>query len=244
MASNTGGVKRKQPEGGAPKPSPAPKRLVSIETLGSVAAAPVRYNIPKENKIAINTPIVAQLPPLSMLPVQPTPEVTFIPQPRAGQLFAPSYQQALGKVSKHTVQYVFPHLAPNKGQASANNDPYAKKHLRKAAGEVWEDPTLVEWNPEDHRIFVGDLGNEVNDDVLYRAFFKYPSILKAKVLRDKKSGKSRGYGFVSFGEPGDMVKALKEMNGQYIGNRPCKLKKSRWKDRAVEEEPASTSNRK
>jgi RNA recognition motif-containing protein len=39
---------------------------------------------------------------------------------------------------------------------------------------------------DDHRIFVGDLGNEVNDDVLTKAFVKYPSFAKAKVVRDKK----------------------------------------------------------
>lgn len=34
---------------------------------------------------------------------------------------------------------------------------------------------------DDFRIFCGDLGNEVNDDILARAFSRYPSFLKAKV---------------------------------------------------------------
>ena len=41
----------------------------------------------------------------------------------------------------------------------------------------------------DFRVFVGDLGNEVTDDVLRQAFQRYPSFQKAKVLRDKKTGK-------------------------------------------------------
>lgn len=38
-----------------------------------------------------------------------------------------------------------------------------------------------EWPDNDFRIFVGDIGNEVNDDVLAKAFQRYPSFAKAKV---------------------------------------------------------------
>ena len=69
--------------------------------------------------------------------------------------------------------------------------------MRKAAGKVWEDQTLEEWPENDFRIFCGDLGNEVSDDVLSTAFKKYPSFVKARVIRDKKTNKSKGYGFVS-----------------------------------------------
>ena len=72
-----------------------------------------------------------------------------------------------------------------------------KKIMRKAAGKVWEDQTLEEWPDNDYRIFCGDLGNEVNDDVLANAFKKYPSFVKARVIRDKKTLKSKGFGFVS-----------------------------------------------
>ena len=51
---------------------------------------------------------------------------------------------------------------------------------------------------DDFRVFCGDLGNEVTDDTLARAFNKYPSFLKAKVVRDKRSMKTKGFGFVSF----------------------------------------------
>nr|VZI39272.1 unnamed protein product [Spirometra erinaceieuropaei] len=58
--------------------------------------------------------------------------------------------------------------------------------------------------------------------------------MKAKVIVDKRSGKSRGYGFVSFSDPSDFTRAMREMNGKYIGNRPIKLKKSDWKNRQLE----------
>ena len=66
------------------------------------------------------------------------------------------------------------------------------KVLRRAGGQVWEDPTLDEWPENDYRIFCGDLGNEVTDEILATAFRKYPTFIKARVIRDKRTGKSRG----------------------------------------------------
>ena len=61
------------------------------------------------------------------------------------------------------------------------------------------------------------------------------AVLSARVLRDKISRKSRGYGFVSFKDPTDFMAAMREMNGKYIGNRPVKLRKSSWQDRDANE---------
>ncbi|TDH74063.1 hypothetical protein CCR75_005927 [Bremia lactucae] len=109
-----------------------------------------------------------------------------------------------------------------------------KRHLRLAGGQVWEDLTLEEWPENDFRLFCGDLGNEVSDELLAHSFAKYPSFQRARVVRDKLTHKSRGYGFVSFTDPFDCAKALREMSGKYIGNRPVKLSKSKWEDRNLD----------
>ncbi|GMP68075.1 hypothetical protein CsSME_00027814 [Camellia sinensis var. sinensis] len=88
---------------------------------------------------------------------------------------------------------------------------------------------------DDYRLFCGDLGNEVNDDVLSKAFSRFPSFNMARVVRDKRTGKTKGYGFVSFANPLDLAAALKEMNGKYVGNRPIKLRKSNWRERTDHE---------
>lgn len=98
--------------------------------------------------------------------------------------------------------------------------------LRRAAGKLWEDQTLLEWDPAHKRLFVGDLGNDVHDDMLTQAFAKYPSFVKARVVRKRGDGKTKGYGFVAFSDPEDFLKAWKEMDGKYIGSRPCRLKKA------------------
>ncbi|KAF9075750.1 hypothetical protein BDP27DRAFT_1211906 [Rhodocollybia butyracea] len=113
--------------------------------------------------------------------------------------------------------------------------------LRKGAGKVWEDQTLLEWNPSWFRLFVGDLSNDVSEDVLANAFNKYTSFQKARVIRDRLSQKAK-YGFVAFSDPEDFLKAWKEMDGmiffisffqrsshvsgKYVGNRPVKLRKA------------------
>lgn len=76
------------------------------------------------------------------------------------------------------------------------------------------------------------VGNEVTDEVLANAFRKYTSFLKAKVIRDKRTGKTKGFGFVSLGNSEDYARGMKEMNGKYVGNRPIKLKRSKWSDRS------------
>ncbi|KAG0141977.1 hypothetical protein CROQUDRAFT_98103 [Cronartium quercuum f. sp. fusiforme G11] len=105
--------------------------------------------------------------------------------------------------------------------------------IRKAGGETWEDQTLMEWDPTHFRLFVGDLAPEVSDDGLAAAFSKWPSFVKARVVRDKVTTKSKGYGFVSYKDPEDFMKAWKEMNGKYVGSRPIKISKATTKVASV-----------
>lgn len=110
-----------------------------------------------------------------------------------------------------------------------------KKTIRQAGGITWEDHSLADWPEDDFRIFCGDLGNDVNDELLTRTFSKFSSFQRAKVIRDKRTSKSKGYGFVSFKEPQDFIRAMKEMDGRYVGSRPIKLRKSTWRQRGMEE---------
>jgi hypothetical protein len=110
-----------------------------------------------------------------------------------------------------------------------------KKTIRNIGGQTWEDQTLLDWEEDDFRIFCGDLGNDVNDELLTRTFGKFPSFQKAKVVRDKRTNKTKGYGFISFKDPQDFIKAMKEFDGKYVGSRPIKLRKSTWKQRGIEE---------
>ena len=76
----------------------------------------------------------------------------------------------------------------------------------------------------DHSVFVGDLAPEVTDLALqeaFRAFF--PSVRSAKVITDPATGRSRGYGFVRFGDGGERDAALARMQGHPLCDRPIRV---------------------
>lgn len=102
------------------------------------------------------------------------------------------------------------------GSSSNAADKKKKKKttVRMAGGEVWEDKTLEDWDDNDYRLFAGDLGNEVTEELLFKTFSKYPSLIRTRVVRDNRTMKSKGYGFISFKDPDDFVRAWREMNGK------------------------------
>ncbi|WRT68607.1 uncharacterized protein IL334_005585 [Kwoniella shivajii] len=113
------------------------------------------------------------------------------------------------------------------GHGSAKNIGGAQKRetvIRKGSGRTWEDQSLIDWDPKWFRLFVGDLSNDVNERTLDEAFNKYDSYCKCKVVRDRLSLKAK-YGFIAFKDPEDFLKAWKEMDGKYVGNRPIRLSK-------------------
>ncbi|KAJ1279654.1 hypothetical protein BS78_04G170700 [Paspalum vaginatum] len=76
----------------------------------------------------------------------------------------------------------------------------------------------------DHSIFVGDLAVDVTDDMLVQLFSsKYRSVKGAKVIIDANTGRSRGYGFVRFGDDNDKTHAMTEMNGVYCSTRQIRV---------------------
>lgn len=70
-----------------------------------------------------------------------------------------------------------------------------------------------------NKVFVGNLNWETTDDSLREAFEPVGSVTEATVVLDRYTGRSRGFGFVSFAEPSAMRRAVDEMNGAPIDGR-------------------------
>ncbi|KAL1966923.1 hypothetical protein VTN77DRAFT_3667 [Rasamsonia byssochlamydoides] len=119
-----------------------------------------------------------------------------------------------------------PTAANTPASGAGRTDSVQKTVVRSGGGQTWTDPTLLEWDPAHFRLFVGNLAGEVTDESLKKAFSKYPSVQKARVIRDKRTEKSKGYGFVSFSDGDDYFKAAREMQGKYIGSHPVLLRRA------------------
>ncbi|OWM83827.1 glycine-rich RNA-binding protein-like [Punica granatum] len=69
------------------------------------------------------------------------------------------------------------------------------------------------------RCFVGGLAWATDDQSLERAFSAYGDILESKVINDRETGRSRGFGFVTFSNEKSMRDAIEGMNGQSLDGR-------------------------
>ncbi|KAH0595759.1 hypothetical protein MHUMG1_06307 [Metarhizium humberi] len=120
-----------------------------------------------------------------------------------------------------------------------------KTVVRQGGGKKWTDDSLLEWDPAHLRLFVGNLAGETTDDSLLKAFAPWKSVQKARVIRDKRTNKSKGYGFVSFSDADDFFNAAKTMNGQYIQSHPVIVRKANTEIKAtnVKEKRNGKNNR-
>ncbi|XVF03887.1 hypothetical protein REPUB_Repub05bG0031900 [Reevesia pubescens] len=76
----------------------------------------------------------------------------------------------------------------------------------------------------DYTIFVGDLAADVSDYMLQETFKAvYQSVKGAKVVTDRTTGRSKGYGFVRFGDENEQIRAMTEMNGIYCSTRAMRV---------------------
>jgi RNA recognition motif-containing protein len=69
------------------------------------------------------------------------------------------------------------------------------------------------------RLYVGGLAWGVDDNRLRSEFEQFGEIVDVKVIRDRETGRSRGFGFVTFANPEDADKAIKGKNGSAIEGR-------------------------
>ncbi|KAF6154892.1 hypothetical protein GIB67_018329 [Kingdonia uniflora] len=81
-------------------------------------------------------------------------------------------------------------------------------------------------DPVEYRCFVGGLAWSTSDGSLKRAFEKFGRLVEAKVVIDRFSGRSRGFGFVTFEEKKAMEEAIDEMNGVDLDGRPITVDKA------------------
>lgn len=77
------------------------------------------------------------------------------------------------------------------------------------------------------KLYVGNLAFSVTDDELMQAFTSFGNIASARVVMDRMTGRSKGFGFVEMEDDGQADEAINKMNGQTIGGRPVRVSEAK-----------------
>ena len=77
------------------------------------------------------------------------------------------------------------------------------------------------------KLYVGNLTFSINDEELEKAFAEFGEILSAIVIKDRVSGRSKGFGFVEFANDEDADKAAEALNGTELEGREIRIDQAR-----------------
>ena len=78
-----------------------------------------------------------------------------------------------------------------------------------------------------NKLYVGNLPYTVRDEDLQQSFSQYGSVSSAKVMMERDTGRSKGFGFVEMGSDAEAQAAIAGMNGQSLGGRSITVNEAR-----------------
>ena len=78
-----------------------------------------------------------------------------------------------------------------------------------------------------NKLYVGNLPYSVRDNDLEQAFSPFGSVTSAKVMMERDTGRSKGFGFVEMSTDAEAQAAINGMNGQSLGGRSCVVNEAR-----------------
>jgi len=82
------------------------------------------------------------------------------------------------------------------------------------------------------KLFVGSLSWDTNDDGLHAAFSPFGEIAEAIVISDRHTGRSRGFGFVTFNDDEAADKAIEALNGTELDGRTIRVDVAQARERS------------
>ena len=78
-----------------------------------------------------------------------------------------------------------------------------------------------------NKLYVGNLPYSVQDSDLQQSFGQFGTVTSAKVMMDRETGRSKGFGFVEMGSDAEAQAAISGMNGQSLGGRSVVVNEAR-----------------
>jgi RNA recognition motif-containing protein len=78
-----------------------------------------------------------------------------------------------------------------------------------------------------NKLYVGNLAYSVRDESLHQSFSQFGTVTSAKVMMDRDTGRSKGFGFVEMGSDAEAQAAINGMNGQALEGRAIVVNEAR-----------------
>jgi len=197
---------------GMPLPRAASDRSTSFDESmlppsadnGGVGQANGVAGVPVPGTLFAHQQTWGYAPPADMYgassPLQPRPTV-----PYPGQLGGPPQYHH----SRHPHP---PHMSPYGGQYYPATSPGPPIQT-----------TASNKGPDGANLFIFHIPNHFTNLDMYQLFCPYGNLLSVRIMVEKDSGRSRGFGFVSYDSPDSAALAIKELNGYAIGNKRLKV---------------------
>ena len=76
-------------------------------------------------------------------------------------------------------------------------------------------------------IYVGNLDYKVSEDELQNLFEEYGTVKSSKIITDKFTGKSKGFGFIEMDDSSEANEAINDLNGSVVGDREIVVNEAR-----------------
>jgi RNA recognition motif-containing protein len=81
-----------------------------------------------------------------------------------------------------------------------------------------------------NKLYVGNLAYSVRDENLQQRFAEFGTVTSAKVMMDRETGRSKGFGFVEMSSPAEAQAAIRGLNGQSLDGRAIVVNEARPKE--------------
>jgi cold-inducible RNA-binding protein len=78
-----------------------------------------------------------------------------------------------------------------------------------------------------NKLYIGNLSYSIKDQDLHDLFSRYGEVISAKVITDRESGRSKGFGFVEMVSDDEAQRAISELDGHEVQGRQLKVNEAR-----------------
>jgi hypothetical protein len=126
---------------------------------------------------------------------------------------------------------IYPPMGPGNMRAMG---PYGQYYPASSPGPPIQT-TASNKGPDGANLFIFHIPNHFTNLDMYQLFSPYGNLLSVRIMVEKDTGRSRGFGFVSYDSPESAATAIKELNGFAVGNKRLKVQHKQIRPRDLQD---------